>query len=360
MVEVRLRNGTRLWGDGQVLCARDGRLLDVRVRDLSLGDWVALSYGEGFGTLPQALLPMELSPRYGSQKPIRLPFVMAEDLALLLGMYASEGHTIPSNYSIIITNSEEVVLERCVQLWEATFGLRARITRQRDRCPGVVVSSKTAMEFMTNLGCGRRARDKRIPRAVMDSPAHVVLAFLQGLALDGYTSSTGANVKWAICVDSPRLLDDLQVLLRRLGLLSGRVAKYNREYDKTFDEVYLSGREAQRLAERVPFLEPGKHEAAQRLLERNISVCSNGADVVPLVHGSVLYAEIPKGRGGRRGAGSGVALKWRSLNDRRTLWPSRYMVERLAETGHRLPRDVQRVLDENLRFSPVKAVVAPR
>jgi hypothetical protein len=70
MAEVRLRNGTRLWGDGQVLCARDGRLIDVRLRHLNLGDWVALSYSEGFGSLPQALLPMELSPSYGSQKAI--------------------------------------------------------------------------------------------------------------------------------------------------------------------------------------------------------------------------------------------------------------------------------------------------
>ena len=44
---------------------------------------------------------------------------------------------------------------------------------------------------------------------------------------------------------------------------------------------------------------------------------------------------------------------WRSLTDKRTLWPSRYMVEKVAAAGYRLPRDVQRVLDENLRFSPV-------
>jgi hypothetical protein len=327
------------------------------VRELAIGDWVALSYGEGFGSLPQTLLPMELSAAYGSQKSIRLPYVMDDDLALLLGMYASEGHTTPSNYSIIITNSEEVVLERCVQLWQSVFGLRARITRQRDRCPGVVASSKTAMEFMANLGCGRRASDKRIPQAVMDSPERVVLAYLQGLALDAYTSSTGPSIKWAICVDSPLLLDDLQVLLRRLGLLSGRVSKYNREYDKTFDEVYLSGREAQRLVASVPFLEPGKQAAAERLARRELSGCRNGADVVPLVHGSELYADIPKGRSGRRGAGSEVAVEWRALQDRRAVWPSRHMVERVAAAGYRLPSDVQRVLDERLQFSPVATVV---
>jgi hypothetical protein len=191
----------------------------------------------------------------------------------------------------------------------------------------------------------------------MDSPERVVLSYLQGLALDAYTSSTGPSIKWAICVDSPLLLDDLQLLLRRLGFLSGRISKYNRDYDKSFDEVYVAGREAQRLVDSVPFLEPGKRASAQRLLERDVSECRNGADVVPLVHGSVLYADIPKGRSGRRGLGSGVAHKWRSLNDKRTVWPSRYMVERVAGAGYRLPRDVQRVLEENLRFSPV--VIGP-
>ncbi len=329
----------------------------MRLCDLAEGDWVALSYGDGFPASPQPLLPMALSPVYGSQKPVRLPLVMDPELALLLGMYAAEGHTNPSNYTILVTNSENAVLERCVQLWESCFGLRARVRRQRDRCPSVEVASKTVVEFMTNLGCGRRASDKRVPRVIMDSPEPVVLAFLQGLALDAYTSSTGPCLKWAICLDSGGLLDDLQTLLRHLGFLSGRVSKYNPVYDKSYDEVFLAGQEAQRLAALVPFLESSKQPSAIRLLEREIGERRNGADVVPLVHGSQLYAEIPKGQNGRHGAGTGVALKWRTLCDRRTVWPSRHLVQRIAAAGYRLPPDVQRVLDEDLHFSPVTLVV---
>ncbi len=180
---------------GSVLCGRNGRLVNVKVRDLVEGDWVALSYGDGFPFLPQSLSPMELSPLYGSQKAIRVPVVMDTDLALLLGMYAAEGHTNKTNYTIVITNSDETVLERCVQLWQSCFGLRARIARQLDRCPGVEVASKTVVEFMDNLGCGKRASEKRIPRVIMTSPEPVVLAFLQGLSLDAYTSSTGRHGK---------------------------------------------------------------------------------------------------------------------------------------------------------------------
>ena len=45
--DVRLRNGTRLWGGGSVLVARDGRLVDVRVCDLVVGDFVTMRYGDG-------------------------------------------------------------------------------------------------------------------------------------------------------------------------------------------------------------------------------------------------------------------------------------------------------------------------
>jgi hypothetical protein len=190
----------------------------------------------------------------------------------------------------------------------------------------------------------------------MGSPWPVVRAFLRGLALDAFTSTTGHNAMWAICVDSIALLDDLQLLLRWLGLTSGRISKYNREYDKSYDQVHLSGPMAQRFLAEVPFLEPTKGRSADRLLAMTFDDHRNGADVIPLVHGSELYKLIPKGRAGRSGAGSGTSLEWRSLCDKRTTWPSRAMVTRIAEAGHALPSDVARALADRLHFSPVVAV----
>jgi hypothetical protein len=354
---IRLNNGACIGRKELVHVAREGRLVETRGADLVAGDWVALPFGAGF---PAQLVPLPdfgLGRGYGSQHKVRLPKVLDADLALLLGMYASEGHTSRGNYSISITNSEDVVLERCRELWERCFGLAARIARPKGRCPSVIVNSKTVMLLFDALECGTRASNKRIPWAVMGSPLPVVQAFLQGLALDAYTSTTGSGSKWAICVDSPALLDDLQLLLRWWGIRSGRIGKYNPTYEKTYDEVFVCGSEAQRLLADVPFLEPTKRPSAERLLAMHFDDRRNGADVVPLVHGSVLYAKIPKGSPGRRGSGTGVAIKWRSLTDKRTVWPSRNIVERVAAAGHRLPSDVQRVLDDNLHFSPVTAAV---
>lgn len=299
-----------------------------------------------------ALGAFSVSSLYGRQKSIQVPQVLDEDLALLLGMYASEGHTAGSIWSIVITNSVPAVLQRAAALWHSCFGIEARVVQYGSRCASTVAASKTAVEVMAELRCGSRASEKRIPLGIMESPKPVVLAFLQGLWLDAYTSVAGMP-RWGLCLDSPALLDDLQTLLRRLGIVTGRVTKYNPTYDKSYDEVYATGDNAKRLVRLVPFLEPDKAAAAQRLLDCDIDVRRNGADVVPLVHGSALYAEIPRGHSGRGGAGTGVAVKWRNLCDKRTVWPSRHMVERIAAAGYRLPPDVQRVLDERLHFSQV-------
>jgi hypothetical protein len=296
-----------------------------------------------------------LSKPYGSQKRIRLPEVLDEDLALLLGMYVSEGHTTRATWSVVITNSVPNVLQQAVNLWRTCFAIKARITAQPNRCPSVVAASKAVVEVLSQLGCGARASAKRVPREIMQSPRPVVLAFLQGLWLDAYTSVSGMS-RWGLCLDSSELLDDVQTLLRRLGIVTGRVTKYNPKYDKTYDEIYATGDHAKVLVRSVPFLEPDKSAAAKRLLASEVDARRNSADVVPLVHGSVLYAGIPKGDSGRHGAGSGVAVRWRSLTDKRTLWPSRHMVERMARAGYRLPPDVQRVLDERLHFSSVVSI----
>jgi hypothetical protein len=75
------------------------------VRDLVIGDWVALSYDtdRAFPHGRVARGCFGVSAPYGSQKAVHVPEVLDERLALLLGMYASEGHTNKSTWTIVIT-----------------------------------------------------------------------------------------------------------------------------------------------------------------------------------------------------------------------------------------------------------------
>ena len=53
----------------------------------------------------------------------------------------------------------------------------------------MTIASNTVVEFFEALGCGARASEKRIPDVVLRSPREMVLAFLQGLALEACVTS---------------------------------------------------------------------------------------------------------------------------------------------------------------------------
>jgi hypothetical protein len=353
--EVVLRCGTRLpkRDDVAVLLARDGRLVEGTTAGLEPGDYVAIRYGAWTWPTASPSLPIppveHLGPR---EKRISVPPQLTTTLSFLLGSYASEGHTSRSNWSVVVTNSVTGVLERVKAAWWSEFALTAVINRQAGRCPEVRVASKRAVRLLEALGCGHRASSKRIPEVVLSGTRAQALAFLQGLALDAYVLPNAAP-KWALCLESPRLLDDLQLLLNRLGYVSSRIGKLNRQNGKTYDEVYLAGREAQRFLAEVPFLEPDK--AGRALALQNRWVAPSTADVVPLISGPDLYALLPQGKPGRNGRGtSRTAFAY--LLDPRTRFVSRHSVERVAAVaGVVLPRYIRRVLDESIHFSPVRA-----
>jgi len=216
------------------------------------------------------------------------------------------------------------------------------------------VSSKTVVELLDHLGCGDRASSKRIPDAVLRSPREMVLAFLQGLALDAYVT-TGGAAKWAICLDSPGLLDDLQAVLANLGIVHSRISKHNAKYAKSYDEVYATGEHAQALVGLVPFLEPDKQARAEELAARAFTGRHNSADVVPGISPRALYDLLPRGRSGRNG--HGVRHEFRFLCDERTTHVSRRTLERVAAVpGVRLPSWLHTILDDGLHFSPVTTV----
>jgi len=353
---VTLRSGHSVTGTHphRLLVAGTGGLEWKALGEIEKGDAVALQYGaELWSATPASLRHITVSALHGNQKTVSLPTEMTEELAFLLGAYAAEGHTTRSTWTISITNSVPEVLERVRQAWQDLFGLRARVFADPGKCPQVTIASKTVVEFFEALGCGARAAQKRIPDAVLRSPREMVLAFLRGLALDAYVTY-GAAPKWAICLDSTRLLDELQAVMTNLGVLHSRVTKHNTEYDKDYGEVYAAGLQGQLMASLVPFLEPEKAARAAEYLRRD---CGAGtADVVPGITGRELYELIPLGR---RGVEHGRS--WRTdfafLRDPRTQQVTRRSLERVSTLpGVELPAWLRQVVDGNLHFSPVESV----
>jgi intein/homing endonuclease len=349
---VRLRNGQLVREDEPILVAVGAELREVPVTRLKSGDWVAQPYGRHSWSEDPAEMPwLALSPMYGSQKRIDLPATVSVELARFLGAYVAEGHTARSTWSVVVTNSVTSVLELISDDAASVFGVIARIVQPGTRCPAAVFASKTLVEILDGLECGRRANEKRIPAVIFEGRRDAAVAFLSGLALDAYT--TEPQPKWAICLDSPGALDDIQLLLRWLGIVSNRVSKFNTVYDKAYGEVVVHGRQAQSLVRLVPFLEPDKQGRAARLLVRPYQ--QSPMDVVPIISGRDLYESLPLGRPGRSGRGSGRS-RWAILRDPRTRHVSRTTIEAMAAAGTVLPDVLHQVLEEGLHFSRVDCV----
>ena len=363
---VTLRSGHRVTGtpNHRLLTAQDGALVWRRLGEIEPGEHVATHYGADlWSAVPARFDDFEPSAPYGNQKPVDIPTEMTTELAFLLGAYASEGHTSRSNWTVTIANSDEGVLARVAAAWRSEFGVDARITRQPGKCPGVVVASKTIVEFLEHLGAGSRATDKRIPDAVLRSPRPTVLAFLQGLFLDGYVGVGNGTDRMAICLASNGLLDDLQAVLTNLGVLHNRITKppvhaptagwaaaaHDKEYGKDFDEVLAHGPAAQMLSRLVPFAEADKRQRQLELLRRRYA--QSTADIIPGLDPRELYELIPRRM---RGQGRGDRVRFGFLLDPRTKHVSRRTLERVAMLPEvDLPEWLHTILADGLHVSPV-------
>ena len=100
---AELRSGHRVVGtpNHRLLVAGDSGLEWRQLDEIEVDDHVAVQYGsELWSQLPARFDGFVPSPRYGSQKDVRLPAEMTSELAFLLGAYAAEGHTTRTTWSI--------------------------------------------------------------------------------------------------------------------------------------------------------------------------------------------------------------------------------------------------------------------
>ncbi|HTZ09347.1 MAG TPA: vitamin B12-dependent ribonucleotide reductase, partial [Acidimicrobiales bacterium] len=277
-----LRSGLSVTGtpNHRLLTAGPSGLDWKRLDELEPGDYVATKYGDD--------LWADVAPRFddftpsvpdGSEEKARVPAHMTEALAFFLGAYASEGHTSRRTWTVTITNAEANVLEDVVEAARICFGITPEVRNPADRCASVEITSRTVVEFLDHLGCGARPSAKRIPDAVLRSPRELVLSFLRGLWLEASATSDAAAT-WAISLDAPLLLDDLQAVLTNLGIVTGRVTRHDAVDDKDVDEVYATGVDAQRLVGLVPFLERHKDAAARTMAQGRLRE-TDTAGVVP-------------------------------------------------------------------------------
>ena len=252
---TRLGRTVRATGNHKFLTIRGWQRLD----ELSEGDPIAVP-----GNLPGS--------SFSSMR--------GEELALL-GHLIGDGCTLP-RHAIQYTSNERKLAELVADLSRRVFGssVRPRVRRER-RWFQVYLAAKEHLThgkrnpvaaWMDELGVfGLRSHEKRVPDAVFSQPTLGVATFLRHLwATDGCVWFGGprqtANVYYA--TSSPRLAQDVQTLLLRLGI-TARVRRHaNPQKGKPqFHVAVTGGQDLVRFLEIVGALGANKRGHASAIFE---------------------------------------------------------------------------------------------
>jgi hypothetical protein len=146
----------------------------------------------------------------------------------------------------------------------------------------ISVTSRHIRRYLEGLGikCDLAA-SKTIPWPVQQGTKASVRAFLRAF-FDGEGSVLHGVLE--VSSASERLLQEIQVLLLRFGVVSTRAPKKVQGYDHTYWRLTICGDDARRFHSEIGFLTPRKQEALQELFRTSANA---NLDVVPECQGPV-------------------------------------------------------------------------
>jgi intein/homing endonuclease len=142
---------------------------------------------------------------------------------------------------------------------------------------------------------GTRSGDKDFPTSVLSASKEAVAAFIRGLFdTDGTAGKTCASVQYAS--KSSRLIQTLQFVLLRFGIVSRQRIKYNKKYSRNYYYLDIFGRDAKLFHERIGFG-----------LKRKRDILASHLDTPENPNHDVLPAELV------RDDLLGLSAEWRSV-----------------------------------------------
>jgi len=254
------------------------------------GDWLVLD------RTPNTLWPKELVDLRSSHpalppgshvQPHTLPEKLDETLAFILGALTAEGSV--SGQHIEFDNLPGEFADRFREAWETAFPtcrlhefLKAPSSFGKQ--PGLhlqVVATQVRL-FLEGLGLDRvKAAEREVPEVILRSPQPVVAAFLRAyFEGDGAVEQSGRSpLLVSACSSSRRLLQQLQVLLLRFGIVSWLRPDRPGTY-----KLSIRGHEnVARFAQTIGFVSERKQKALQSILARLTGRSLTRTDYVPFL-----------------------------------------------------------------------------
>ena len=199
-------------------------------------------------------------------KRYRLPGELDEDLAYMMGLLVGDGTLTYPNYFMLSTG-DAFIADEYRRIVRDHFGYEVGC---KANGKDYFVTSKQIRVFLASLDLGYgRAHEKYIPKSILRSPKHIVIAFLQGLFdADGFAENRYGNVR--LSTASFRLAHEVQLLLLNLGIIASLQVKQTSA--RPSYRLSINGADAIAFHQRVGFRLPRK-KARKALADELITYC---------------------------------------------------------------------------------------
>ena len=208
-----------------------GSIIWKYTKDLKVGDYIAVGRNQNI---------------WGYKK-------IDTELAWFLGMILGDGYYNTHNYkdndkdyyalNVVGTNKESVErMTKCAREFFSTSKVKESAPRKEGYLALTTIReslSEDARIFLEKYGMDpATAESKKIPKIIKGCRKEVVCSFLQGLFdSDGSVDKEG-NIE--ITLASKDIIEDVQLYLLNMGIVSSQSTKYNKKYNKNYYRLTIT------------------------------------------------------------------------------------------------------------------------
>lgn len=337
-----------VWADGyELVCTENHRLFtlgangieEVFVKNLKPGDYV----------LGVKKIKIKGTPHLG------------ENLSRLIGYIVGDGTISLARRGVILSDKNKnhlVFYKKLIQ--KRLEGNPKLIKQDKSNSYELIYYSESFVDFLLEIGAGKYAKDKRVPRSIMNSTEHEIKEFLAGF----YDAEGNSNNDPRFFSTSKELLKDVQMLLLRLGIDAHLLSRIRRvklptgriiENHTMYTLQILDKRDQKQFIKNIPTLK--RHTLS-------VNKKGFGEDKLPVQKIlTYIYNEIKKS--GKKGLTHALSTQYniKSIRNLKSITPIRSTVGKFIELfnkfnykGEQLELLKKVYKDNNLKWLEVKKI----
>lgn len=177
-----------------------------------------------------------------SSKNIIIPIQLRENLALIMGYFVADGNF--SKNKINYNNTKDWFDRNLSKIVISLFGIELNVDGNISS-----VEIYNFFQYLFDYPEKFTARNKYIPKKIMQSPKSVQMAFLKGLIdCDSWMQKTSGVGNINYYTASEKLSKQVQLLLLNMGIIGSRRLQFgarigNKFYDHTYYSVLIGGKD---------------------------------------------------------------------------------------------------------------------